>query len=99
MNNSGKLKEISWNKFLLYHTSLIEKFRKFLLKSGFSGILMTDFFKVFNFIDHELLIAKMHAYGIEDWVITLTDSAVTLTGLRRKELYWMCKLNLCAVRS
>ena len=87
------------DKFLLYHTSLIEKFRKFLLKSGFSGILMTDFFKVFNFIDHELLIAKMHAYGIEDWVITLTDSAVTLTGLRRKELYWMCKLNLCAVRS
>ena len=54
------------DKFLLYHTSLIEKFRKFLLKSGFSGILMTDFFKVFNFIDHELLIAKMHAYGIED---------------------------------
>ena len=30
--------------------------------------------------------------GIEDWVITLIDSADTLKELRRKELYWMYKL-------
>ena len=36
--------------------------------------------------------------GIEDWVITLIDSADTLKELRKKEPYWMYK-NLCAVRS
>ena len=28
---------------------------------------------------------------IQDWVITLIDSADTLKELRRKELYWMYK--------
>ena len=30
--------------------------------------------------------------GLEDWVITLIDSAETLKELRKKELYWMYKL-------
>ena len=30
--------------------------------------------------------------GIEDWVITLIDSANTLQESRRRELYWMYKL-------
>ena len=30
--------------------------------------------------------------GIEDWVITLIDSADTLKDLRKAELYWMYKL-------
>ena len=33
---------------------------------------------------------------IEDWVITLTDSADTLKKLRRKELNWMYKLKTYA---
>ena len=34
--------------------------------------------------------------GIEDWVITLIDSANTLKQLRKKELYWMYKLKAYA---
>ena len=34
--------------------------------------------------------------GIEDWVITLIDSADTLKELRKKELYWMYKLKTYA---
>ena len=33
---------------------------------------------------------------IEDWVITLIDSADTLKELRRKKLYWMCRLKTYA---
>ena len=42
---------------------LIEKCRKVLDKQGFAGLLITDFSKAFNCIDHEFLIAKLHAYG------------------------------------
>ena len=34
--------------------------------------------------------------GIEDWIITLIDSAETLKELRRKELYWMYRLKTYA---
>ena len=34
--------------------------------------------------------------GIEDWVINLIDSADTLKGLRRKELYWVYRLKTYA---
>ena len=42
---------------------LIEKCRKVLDKRGFAGLLLTDLSKAFNCIDHELLIAKLHAHG------------------------------------
>ena len=44
---------------------------------------------------HEHYCSDKHN-GIEDWVITLIDSANTLTELRRKELYWMYKLKTYA---
>ena len=40
---------------------------------------------------HEHYCSDRHN-GIEDWVITLIDSANTLKKLKRKELYWMYNL-------
>ena len=42
---------------------LIEKCRKVLDKRGFTGLLLTDLSKALYCIDHELLIAKLHADG------------------------------------
>ena len=44
---------------------------------------------------HEHYCSDRHN-GIQDWVITLIDSADTLTELRKKELYWMFKLKAYA---
>ena len=44
---------------------LIEKCRKFLNNDGFSDILMTDLPKAFYCNNHESLIAKVHANGLD----------------------------------
>ena len=41
---------------------LAEKCREVLDKLGYTGILLTDLSKAFYCINHELLIAKLHAY-------------------------------------
>ena len=43
--------------------SLIERWRLCLDKQGFAGALLMDLSKVFDTINHELRIAKLHAYG------------------------------------
>ena len=42
---------------------LIEKCREALDKRGYAGVVLTDLSKALDFIDHELLLAKLHAYG------------------------------------
>ena len=42
---------------------LVEKCCEVLDKRGYAGILLTDLSKAFDCINHELLIAKLHAYG------------------------------------
>ena len=44
---------------------------------------------------HEHYCSDRH-HGIENWVITLIDSADTLKELRRKELYWLYRLKTYA---
>ena len=43
--------------------SLIEKWKKILDDKGFGGAVLMDLSKAFDTLNHELLIAKLHAYG------------------------------------
>ena len=42
---------------------MVEKYRDILDKRVYAEILLTDLSKVFDCINHELLIATLHAYG------------------------------------
>jgi hypothetical protein len=43
--------------------TMIEKWRKSIDKGGFAGSILMDLSKAFDCMNHELLIAKMNAYG------------------------------------
>ena len=45
--------------------SLIEKWKACLDNQGFAGAILMDLSKAFDTINHELLIAKLHAYGLD----------------------------------
>ena len=46
--------------------SLLEKWKSTLDKKGFAGIVLMHLSKTFNRINHELLIAKLNAYGFSE---------------------------------
>ena len=45
--------------------TMIEKWQRSVDEGGQAGALLTDLFKAFDCIDHELLIAKLYAYGFD----------------------------------
>ena len=45
--------------------TLVENWRKSLDKKGFCGAILIDLSKAFNPLNHDLLIAKLHAYGFQ----------------------------------
>ena len=50
--------------------SLIEKWKKAVDNKGVSAALLTDLTKAFDCLNHNLLIAKLHAYGFHDSSLT-----------------------------
>ena len=53
---------------------LPEKWKKILGDIGYAGAVLMDLSKAFDTINHELLIAKLHAYGFSKEALTLIAS-------------------------
>ena len=63
---------------------LIEKRKKSLDKGGKCGALLSDLSKAFACLLHDLLIAKLHAYGFEIVSLRLTGSYLVVRRKRVK---------------
>ena len=63
---------------------MVQKWRKTLDEGGETRAVLTDLSKVFEYIDHKLLIAKLNAYGFEKQLINLIYSFLTKRKQRTK---------------
>ena len=63
---------------------MVEKWRKTLDEGGETGAVLTDLSKAFDCIDHNLLIAKLNAYGFEKRSLEFTHSYLTKRKQRTK---------------
>ncbi len=70
--------------------NLVNKWKSPLNTSKSSGTRLMDLSKAFNCIPHDLLLAQLKAYGIEEGSITLTSSY-----LRNREQ----RVNICGYYS
>ena len=63
---------------------MIEKWRESLNQGGAYGALLTDLSKVFDCLPHELIIAKLHAYGVHMPSLKLINSYLSKRRQRIK---------------
>ena len=64
--------------------AMVEKWRKTLDGGGETGAVLTGLSKAFDFIDHNLLIAKLNAYGFDKQSINFIYSYLTKRKQRTK---------------
>ena len=64
--------------------SLLEKWRISLDKKGFGGAILMDLSKAFDTLNHDLLIAKLHAYGFENSALRMIKSYLSNRWQRTK---------------
>ena len=64
--------------------SMIEKWRRSLDSGGHVGAFLTDLSKAFDCIKHELLIAKLHAYGLDHGSLSFIHSYLSHRKQRTK---------------
>ena len=70
----GYRKRFSTQQALL---SLIEKWKNILDKRGYGGAVLMDLSRAFDTLNHNLLIAKLHAYGFTRESLKLIKSYLT----------------------
>ena len=63
---------------------LLEKWEKMIDNQGCSGAVLMDISKAFDTINHELLLAKLYAYGFEKQTLRLLKSYLTERWQRTK---------------
>ena len=61
-------------------TMLPEKWKMILGDIGYAGAVLMDLSKAFDTINHELLIAKLHAYGFSKEALTLLLAIYLIGG-------------------
>ena len=71
-NNSGFRKGYSRQ-----YLSMLEKWKSAVDKEKYFGALLTDLSKAFGCISHELILAKLHAYGFSLRALRLIHSYLT----------------------
>ena len=64
--------------------AMIEKWKACLDGKGFAGAILMDLSKAFDTINHELLIAKLEAYGFEDSALEIVQSYLSDRWQRTK---------------
>ena len=57
--------------------AMIEKWKKSLDKGGVFAAVLMDLSKAFDTINHELLIAKLHAYGFDKSALSIVNDYLT----------------------
>ena len=67
---------------------LLEKFKISLEEGGKAGAVMMDLSKAFDCIRHDLLIAKLHAYGFSHEALTLINDYLT-NRLTKSQSKWV----------
>ena len=53
---------------------MFEKWKVFLDKGGYGGGIVMDLSKAFDILDHDLLVAKLYAYGFSNNALRLIKS-------------------------
>ena len=64
--------------------SLLERWNNVLDKKGYGGAVLMDLSKAFDTLNHDLLIAKLHAYGFSEESLQLIKSYLTNRWQRTK---------------
>ena len=57
--------------------SMLEKWKQQLDKKGYAGAVLMDLSKAFDCINHELLIAKLDAYGLTNKALRMINNYIS----------------------
>ena len=64
--------------------SSIERWKNGLDQNGYDGEILMNFSKAFNTINHDLLTAKLHAYGYDEWIFEASPKSYLTNHLQQK---------------